>query len=775
MKARWHSAWDSAWQFVWYSTLATLRGLWREVARGIWARWCLYPHLAANEHDHPALQRFIARRITALGLAVDAAAPLVDKAAIRAAPARFLRPRRWGSLLRATIRTSGTSGTPLVITQSLSCVIREEAFVYRQLRWIGYCHGQRRAWIRGDIVCSAKPRRPLYWCRDWAGNMLLMSSYHLSEATIGAYIAALEKFDPVVLHAYPSSVGALAAWLNARGRCYGGRALRGVMTSSETLAQDVRTAIQAAFGVPVFDWYGQAERVAAIGTCEQGRYHLLSDYSLAEVLDNGELVGTSLNNSAMLLARYRTGDTVRLGSDACPCGRVFPVVDAVVGREETIIVLPDGRRIGRLDRVFQGQQGALVEGQVVYRGHGRFTLRIVTAGSFNDGALLAAFLLRVPGVQVDVAHVPAIPRGPNGKFAFVTIEPGVPPSHAPGRVMMFGTALGGRGGIAATVTAWRDAGWFEREGVRYVATHVEGSRSARLTVFIRALVALVRARPRPRIVHVHAASNASFYRKALLLAIARARGCRTVFHLHGGGFQSFAQGRERQVRHTLQRSDAVLALSDSWASYLRQLAPGAYVTVLPNAVPLGPPPDRNAIEPARILFVGRLETAKGVDDLVQAAALLAPRYTALHLVLAGSGDASSLATQAATAGVRVTFTGWIDAAERADQLCRAAIFCLPSHAEGLPLALLEAMAAARPIVATRVGAMPEALAPGAGLLVPPHDPTALAAALATLLDDAPSAAAMGRRARAVMADRYDSDAVGMQLASLYHQLEMDTA
>lgn len=771
MIARWHSVL----QFFWFSTQATLRGLWREAVRGIWARWWIYPHLAANEHDPAALQRFVARRITALGLVIDAATPLVDKAAIRAAPARFLRPRRWGSLLRATIRTSGTSGTPLVITQSLACVIREEAFVYRQLRWIGYRHGQRRAWIRGDIVCPAHPLRPVYWCRDWAGNMLLMSSYHLSEATIGAYLEALEKFDPVVIHAYPSSVAALAAWLNARGRRYGGQALRGVMTSSETLTQDVRAAIHAAFGVPVFDWYGQAERVAAIGTCERGRYHLLSDYSLAEVLDSGELVGTSLNNSAMLLARYRTGDRVRLGSDACPCRRVFPVVDAVAGREEAIIVLPDGRRIGRLDRVFQGQQGALVEGQVVYRGHGRFTLRAVTAGSFDDAALVTAFLLRVPGVQVEVAHVPAIPRGPNGKFAFVTTELDAPAQHASGRVMMFGTALDGRGGIAATVTAWRDAGWFVREGVRYVPTHVEGSRSAKLTVFVHALVAIVRARPRPRIVHVHAASNASFYRKALILAVARARGCRTVFHLHGGGFQSFARGRERQVRHTLQRSDAVLALSGGWASYLRQLVPGAHVTVLPNSVRLSPPPEGNAIEPGRILFVGRLETAKGVDDLVQAAALLAPRYPALHLVLAGGGDASPFATQAAAGGVPVTFTGWIDAAERAAQLCRAAIFCLPSHAEGLPLALLEAMAAARPVVATRVGAMPEALAPDAGLLVPPRDPVALAAALATLLDDAPSAAAMGRRAREVVADRYDSETVRAQLASLYHQLETDAA
>ena len=67
-----------------------------------------------------------------------------------------------------------------------------------------------------------------------AAKLTMLSSYHLSESTIGAYIDALEKFDPVVLHAYPSSVAALAAWLNARHRRYRGTALLGVMTSSET-------------------------------------------------------------------------------------------------------------------------------------------------------------------------------------------------------------------------------------------------------------------------------------------------------------------------------------------------------------------------------------------------------------------------------------------------------------------------------------------------------------------------------------------------------------
>jgi phenylacetate-CoA ligase len=426
-----------------YSLKHSLRSLVRELVRNLWGRLLVYPALARNERSAEALNRYVARRARALGIAappdatrlgtVAPGAALLSKTALRRDPARHVRRRRLAqpaALLRNTIRTSGTSGSPLSLVQSLGAVMREEGFLYRQLRWIGWRPRQRRAWIRGDIVCDRQPPDGRYWCRDWVGNTLMLSSYHLSNATIVAYVAALEAFDPVVIQAYPSSVAALAHWLNGHDRRYRGRALRGVLTSSETLEPGVRAAIERAFGAAVFDWYGQAERVAAIGTCEYGRYHVLSDYAAVELLPSGdgraELVGTGLNNAAMPLQRYCTGDSVLVGrGEACPCKRVFPTVEAVVGRQEQAVTLPDGRIVARLDRVFQGFDARLVEGQVLYHGAGRFTLRVVAGDAFTDAdaaALRDAFLLRVPDVQVSVARVAAIARGPNGKFEFIARE-----------------------------------------------------------------------------------------------------------------------------------------------------------------------------------------------------------------------------------------------------------------------------------------------------------------------------------------------------------------
>jgi len=344
---------------------------------------------------------------------------------------------------------------------------------------------------------------------------------------------------------------------------------------------------------------------------------------------------------------------------------------------------------------------------------------------------------------------------------------------------MVGTALEGRGGVAAVVSVLRQHGLFERERVRYVATHREGSMAAKahgaLSGFWHTVLACVRQHP--AVVHVHAASRASFVRKSIVLLIARLAGCKTIFHLHGGGFRQFATVEagatmRRWIRHTLEASSVVITLSAGWAQFVNAFAPGARVAVVPNAVPL-PPPSRVVPEAERILFLGRLERAKGVFELLAAGALLAPRFPALRLVFGGEGDVAAVRRRAAELGIeeRIELPGWLAPQQRDEQLARASVFCLPSHAEGLPMAMLEAMAAGRAVVASSVGGIPETIVDGGnGLLVPPGDATALAAALAQVLGDAALRARLGGAARATIEQHYSTEVVCGQLSALYREL-----
>jgi glycosyltransferase involved in cell wall biosynthesis len=347
------------------------------------------------------------------------------------------------------------------------------------------------------------------------------------------------------------------------------------------------------------------------------------------------------------------------------------------------------------------------------------------------------------------------------------------------RVLMVGTALEGKGGVAAVVSVLRRHGLFERERVRYVVTHREGSRADKakgaLSGFWATLLACVGQHP--SVVHVHAASHASFVRKSIVLLIARLAGCKTIFHLHGGGFRRFATVEagalmRRWIRHTLEASSVVITLSSGWAEFVRGFAPGARVVVVPNSVPL-PAPSGIRQEPQRILFLGRIEEAKGVFELLGAAALLAPRFPALRLVFGGEGDADALRRRASGLGIleRVELPGWLGPRERDEQLARAAVFCLPSHAEGLPMSMLEAMAAGRAVVASSVGGIPETIVDGDnGLLVPPRDEQALAGALQQVLGDAALRERLAERARATIEQHYSTEVVCGQLSALYREL-----
>lgn len=357
------------------------------------------------------------------------------------------------------------------------------------------------------------------------------------------------------------------------------------------------------------------------------------------------------------------------------------------------------------------------------------------------------------------------------------------------RILMVGTALDGRGGVAAVLSVLRAGGLFEREAVRYVSTHREGGALAKLCHAGAGLGATLAACLlwRPAIVHAHASSRASFVRKSLVLLLARASGCKTIFHLHGGAFREYALERSgalmrRWIRHTLERSSLVIALSDSWAAFLAGFAPKARVAVVPNAVPLPPasippslanPADSDAAIPGRILFLGRLEAAKGTAELLDAVAQLAPCFPQLRLVMGGSGDLEGFRRGAERRGIgaRIDLPGWLDAAARDAELARASVFCLPSHAEGLPMAVLEAMAAGKAVVASSVGSIPELVRDGEnGLLVPLHDGAALARALARLLEDEGLRSRLGASARKTVEAQYSTQAVCGRLAAIYNDL-----
>lgn len=359
-----------------------------------------------------------------------AALPLLSKQEVRVHATELYSSV---SLKRRTGQTSGTTGTPLRFPVSLECFQREYAFRALHYSW-GHVslHGKEKIGIiAGHPVSSPEQTHPPFWVHDHANNWLLMSSYHLTQRNLRLYVQQLERFQPVLLGGYPSSIYLLAAAYEKYGQVP--IQLRAVFTGSETLYPYQRELIERAFGVKAFNWYGNSEMCANIVECERGEMHLKLEHSYVEVLDNkdrqcqpgetGRLVCTGFGNYAFPLIRYEVGDVVTLSpATRSLCGRGGILVSEVIGREEEYVFTPDGRIVGRLDHLFKEMEN-VVEAQLQQDVVDELIVRIVKAPGFtaaDETRILTEARQRLgDAIRVRTEYIENIPRGRNGKYRFI--------------------------------------------------------------------------------------------------------------------------------------------------------------------------------------------------------------------------------------------------------------------------------------------------------------------------------------------------------------------
>jgi glycosyltransferase involved in cell wall biosynthesis len=345
-------------------------------------------------------------------------------------------------------------------------------------------------------------------------------------------------------------------------------------------------------------------------------------------------------------------------------------------------------------------------------------------------------------------------------------------------VVMVGTSLNGRGGMSSVAANYRDAGLFEAYGVVYLASHQDASKGAKLWALLSSLARLwsLLLRRKVRLAHIHAASGVSFWRKSLFAWSVLLFGRPLLLHMHGGEFESFYQNcpwlAKRLISALMRRARGVGVLSQSWVERLRPICPEARWLVLPNPVAVRPLPSASREQDPflRVLFLGRLEPAKGVFELIRAFAQARSQVPRLRLMLAGEGNRAEVLRLARELGVldAIELLGWITGTNKDEWLDRCHIFALPSHVEGLPVSMLEAMAAGQAVVVTRVGSIPEVIQHGQnGWLVPPAEVQPLAQALITLATQPELRLQLAQRARQDVEQVFAAEQVCEQLGALY--------
>lgn len=345
---------------------------------------------------------------------------------------------------------------------------------------------------------------------------------------------------------------------------------------------------------------------------------------------------------------------------------------------------------------------------------------------------------------------------------------------------MAGTHPQTMGGISTVVRGYLEGGLFERIDCTYLATHVDGSGlrkgCAAFGAYLR-FIWLLLVRPSP-LIHIHLSSRASFWRKSVLCLIAIATRRPYLLHLHGSEFMRFydlesGPRAQRFIRWIFGRSACVIALSDQWREHVLAICANANVEVVPNAVVVPAGARRRRSRDAQtVLFLGRLGRRKGAFDLVQAFAGVKAHFPNANLVCAGDGEVEAVRLEAEKLGIgtSVTCPGWVAPEATRELLRDAAVFVLPSYAEGVPMALLEAMAEGLPVITTPVGGIPQVVQQGDnGIMVKPGDVPGIAAALERLLASDELRGSLGARAKATIEADYSLARTLAMLQALYLQ------
>ncbi len=263
---------------------------------------------------------------------------------------------------------------------------------------------------------------------------------------------------------------------------------------------------------------------------------------------------------------------------------------------------------------------------------------------------------------------------------------------------------------------------------------------------------------RPQLVYVHIGSNASLYRESAFVVLARLFRRPVISHFHAGDVDLYMARQPRVgkwfIRSAIALSSRIIAVSNESARQLAELNKGLRISVIPNAIDTSTfladrRPEKTVDGPVKLLFVGAVGKLKGEKDLVQALALI--KQTGVDVSVSFLGDrAEGLAEYCRKLGVTdsIGHLGPVPMYKRLDFYRDADMFVLPTYAEAMPIAVIEAMAAGLPVITTAVGGIPEIIDDGVeGFLIECGDVNELAEKIVLLSRDEQKRLEMGSNGR----------------------------
>lgn len=336
-----------------------------------------------------------------------------------------------GSLQRSN--TGGSTGEPLIFYLGKRRVSSDIAAKVRATRWWNVDVGDREVVIWGSPVELTKQDK-MRQLRDWLLRTKLLSAFDMSEKTMLEYIAFIQKYRPLHVFGYPSSISLLCQFARKKNLRLSDLGVKVVFCTAEKLYDYQRELISDAFSAPVANGYGGRDAGFIAHECPQGSMHIADDNVVVEIIDSqgntvpvgeaGEIVVTHLESHDFPFIRYRTGDVGSLSDENCPCGRGLTVLRSVEGRSTDFIITPDGRIMHGLALIYEVRDVEGVEAfKILQEDYDRILLVLSINGNYSEASedKIRTGLRKRLGeeVSIDITYSEKIFPERSGKFRYV--------------------------------------------------------------------------------------------------------------------------------------------------------------------------------------------------------------------------------------------------------------------------------------------------------------------------------------------------------------------
>jgi len=277
--------------------------------------------------------------------------PKLDKETLQNNIKEFLNPHYAGRV--TTGRTSGSTGLSLTLYYTSEHESYSEAGRWRAKNWWGVKPGSPQVAIWGRPYTGYKDRIAQQ-VKSYLMNSLMFSAFDLREEALVRIWKKISRFKPSVIYGYPSAIYTLAVYLKENRIVADKLGIKVVIITAESSTSIQRDLIEEVFGCKTANEYGCSETGGFVYECPEGSWHISSELTFMEFLDNngspvssdeiGELYVTHLRNDYMPLIRYRLGDIGGPLQGLCACGRCLPLMNISVAKERDFIVLSNGER-----------------------------------------------------------------------------------------------------------------------------------------------------------------------------------------------------------------------------------------------------------------------------------------------------------------------------------------------------------------------------------------------------------------------------------------------